>query len=272
MNKSEAAKRLDVIVSEKFGYSREFSKELIEKGHVSVNGKTETKAGLKVLGYNEVSCKAPETLYVSRGGYKLEKALSFFGIEVSGLTCADVGASTGGFTDCLLQNGAAKVFAIDSGNGQLHNTLAADKRVVSLEGVNAKDISCELVGSAVDFVCIDVSFISVTKIVAPVKQLLKDGGKLVCLIKPQFEVGRDGVSKSGVVRDKKLHVKAIDGVINAFSSAGLSLIGLTFSPIKGTSGNVEYLALFENEASVTKGFNYSKIVEEAFLILRTCVQ
>ncbi len=237
-------KRLDIILVEKgLASSREKAKAMIMSGIVFINGQREDKAGTT---FDE---KAADTLeirgsalsYVSRGGLKLEKALDVFDLDLDGRICMDVGASTGGFTDCMLQNGAKKVYSIDVGKGQLDWKLRNDERVVCMEKTNMRYVRPEDIGEPVDFSSIDVSFISLTKILIPVRDCLKDQGQAVCLIKPQFEAGKDKVGKKGVVRDTKVHEEVIKTVMSYASSIGFSLLGLDFSPIKGPEGNIEYL-------------------------------
>lgn len=236
--------RLDIILVEKgFAPSREKAKVMIMSGIVFVNGQREDKAGTT---FDEEAAKTIEihgsTLrYVSRGGLKLEKAVEQFGFSLEGLTCMDVGASTGGFTDCMLQNGAKKVFSIDVGRGQLDWKLRNDPRVVCMEKTNMRYVTPDDIGEFVDFISIDVSFISLTKILIPVRDCLNEHGQVVCLIKPQFEAGRDKVGKKGVVRDTKVHEEVIEMVMDYASSIGFSLRHLDYSPIKGPEGNIEYL-------------------------------
>lgn len=243
--------RLDILVSAETGYSRSFVKELIKGGGVSVNDKVITSPGASFVKDDvEIKCSPPERIYVSRGGYKLEKALKHFGVDVKGLTCADIGASTGGFTDCLLKNGAKKVYAIDNGSGQLDGRLLTDDRVVNIENMNAKELKPDMFPETIDFICIDVSFISVTKIIFAVSRLLKPGGTLICLIKPQFEAGRGSLNKRGIVtgsknaKSLKVHETVLEDVRLAFGDVGLEHKGFVRSPITGADGNVEYLGCF----------------------------
>jgi 23S rRNA (cytidine1920-2'-O)/16S rRNA (cytidine1409-2'-O)-methyltransferase len=189
-------------------------------------------------------CTPPEQVYVGRGGYKLKAALEFFEIDVNGLVCVDIGASTGGFTDCLLKNGAKKVYAVDNGTDQLVSCLLTDIRVVSMEKLNAKELLPDMFSEIVDFICVDVSFISVTNIIVSAAAILRVGGMLVCLIKPQFESGKGSVNNRGIVRNTKLHDVAIEKVRAVFSEAGLVCRGIIRSPIAGADGNVEYLGCF----------------------------
>lgn len=241
--------RLDLILVQKgLASSREKAKAMIMSGIVYVNGQKEDKAGTTFdeKAANTVEVRGTTLKYVSRGGLKLEKAMECFGLELSGRVCMDVGASTGGFTDCMLQNGAVKVFSIDVGRGQLDWKLRNDSRVVCMEKTNMRYVKPEDIGEAVDFTSIDVSFISLTKILLPVKNCLKDGGQVVCLIKPQFEAGRDKVGKKGVVRDTKVHEEVIKMVMDYAVSIGFSLLHLDYSPIKGPEGNIEYLLHLKN--------------------------
>ncbi|MCI6859294.1 MAG: TlyA family RNA methyltransferase [Eubacterium sp.] len=236
--------RLDVLLVEQgLAPSREKAKAMIMSGVVFVNGQREDKAGTT---FDETLAKSIEihgsTLkYVSRGGLKLEKAVDNFGFSLAQKVCMDVGASTGGFTDCMLQNGAKKVFSIDVGRGQLEWKLRNDPRVVCMEKTNMRYVKPEDIGEEADFISIDVSFISLTKILPQVKACLKEGGEVVCLIKPQFEAGREKVGKKGVVRDPKVHEDVIRRIMNFSTAIGFSLLHLDFSPIKGPEGNIEYL-------------------------------
>lgn len=242
MSEKQEKTRLDVILGKLYGYSREAAKEQIENGNVFVNKKLVTSAGVKFCADVLIEHTPPKTSYVSRGGYKLEKAIRAFNIDVKNKVCIDIGASTGGFTDCLLQNGAAFVYAVDSGSSQFSEKLKNDNRILNLEGVNAKSITTDLIGKKVDFACVDVSFISLLKVILPVSNVILKGGSIVCLIKPQFEAGRKNLNKKGVVKDKKVHEKVINNIQHFFSQNGLLLCGLIESPIKGQNGNIEYLA------------------------------
>lgn len=243
--------RLDVlIVNRQLAESRERAKAYIMAGVVYVDGQKEDKPGLKVkvTSQIEVRQKMP---YVSRGGYKLEKAMKMFPITLEGKICMDVGASTGGFTDCMLQNGAVKVYAIDVGYGQLAWSLRQDERVVCMEKTNMRYVTDEQIPEPVAFSSIDVSFISLTKILIPVYNRIKDGGEVVALIKPQFEAGREQVEKHGVVKDPKVHQAVIKNVWEYAQSIGFGVYGLDFSPIKGPEGNIEYLIYLKK--NVTEG-------------------
>lgn len=237
-------KRLDLLLCEQVeGLSREKAKALIMEGRVFVDGEREDKPGCQIpeeqAGKIEIHGEVQR--YVSRGGYKLEKALSAFSIDLSGKTCMDIGASTGGFTDCMLQNGVAKVYAIDVGYGQFAWKLRQDPRVVCMEKTNFRYLSPEDIPDPIDFASCDVSFISLTRILPPAWEILKSDGEMVCLIKPQFEAGKDKVGKKGVVRDKTVHKEVIAKVASFARETGFSIRGLDFSPIRGPEGNIEYL-------------------------------
>ncbi len=244
--------RLDMILVQKgLAPSREKAKAMIMSGIVYVNGQKEDKAGstFDERAADTVEVRGATLKYVSRGGLKLEKAMECFDLDLSGKVCMDVGASTGGFTDCMLQNGAVKVFSIDVGRGQLDWKLRNDPRVVCMEKTNMRYVKPEDIGEPVDFTSIDVSFISLTKILLPVKDCLREGGQVVCLIKPQFEAGRDKVGKKGVVRDTKVHEEVIAMVMDYAASIGFSLLHLDYSPIKGPEGNIEYLLHLQKSES-----------------------
>ena len=234
--------RLDVLlVRGGFFDSREKAKAVIMAGQVYVNGQKEDKAGTKFDIYSGIEVKGNPLPYVSRGGLKLAKAIETFGISLSGKICMDVGASTGGFTDCMLQNGAVRVYSIDVGHGQLAWKLRNDDRVVCMEKFNARYLTREDIPDRPAFSSIDVSFISLTMILLPVREVLEDGGSIAALIKPQFEAGRDKVGKKGVVRDPKVHEEVIRKVRDCSLQNGLLPEGLTYSPVRGPEGNIEYL-------------------------------
>ena len=242
--------RLDKYLSEKgFTKSREAAQKLIAAGNVLVNGKSVTKASFSVDETDSPAIGLVGELprYVSRGGLKLEKALDEFHLDVSGLSALDVGASTGGFTDCLLSRGIASVKAIDVGRSQLDPKIAADRRVTSYEGVNARYLTPDRIGGQVDLAVCDVSFISLTLIFPAVRKTVKEKGRFVTLIKPQFEAGRSGVGKGGIVRDREIHVSVIEKVIASAEENHFFCAALTSSPIEGGDGNREYLALFDAE-------------------------
>lgn len=234
--------RLDILlVNRGLAPSREKAKAIIMSGIVYVDGEKEDKAGTTFPENVDIQVKGKTLKYVSRGGLKLEKAMEQFGLKLDDMVCMDVGSSTGGFTDCMLQNGATKVYAVDVGHGQLDWKLRNDPRVVCMEKTNIRYVTPEDIEDRLDFSSIDVSFISLTKVLLPVKELLKDNGRIVCLIKPQFEAGRENVGKKGVVRDKKVHAEVIEMVIEYAKSIELYPLRLDFSPVKGPEGNIEYL-------------------------------
>ena len=237
--------RLDVLVVERrLADSREKAKAYIMAGNVFVNGVREDKAGTMVKEDCEIELKGIASKYVSRGGFKLEKAVELWHVPLEGRVCMDVGSSTGGFTDCMLQNGATRVYAIDSGTNQLAWKLRSDPRVVSKEQTNIRYVTTEDIPEKIQTVSIDVSFISLTKVLSPVRALCEEGASIVTLIKPQFEAGREKVGKKGVVREKSTHIEVIAKVISYALSHGFDFKELSFSPIRGPEGNIEYLALF----------------------------
>ncbi|MBD8941147.1 MAG: TlyA family RNA methyltransferase [Clostridiales bacterium] len=238
--------RLDVLlVKGGFAESREKAKAIIMSGNVFVNNNREDKAGQTFDEKAIIEVRGNTLKYVSRGGLKLEKAMANFDVSIDGKICMDVGASTGGFTDCMLQNGAVKVYSIDVGHGQLAWKLRQDERVVCMEKTNIRYVTNEDIPDLIDFSSIDVSFISLTKVLGPVRNLLADNGQVVCLIKPQFEAGREKVGKKGVVRDKNVHIEVIEMVVEFAKSIGFNVLNLDFSPIKGPEGNIEYLLHIE---------------------------
>ncbi len=240
--------RLDVLlVKKKLAPSREKAKAVIMSGIVYVDGQKEDKAG---AAFEEdavtIEVRGNTLPFVSRGGLKLEKAFSVFPISVKGMICLDIGASTGGFTDCMLQKGAAKVYAVDVGHGQLDWKLRQDSRVICMEKTNFRYVTVEQIPEAIDFAATDVSFISLTKILPAAKALLKPSSYMVCLIKPQFEAGREKVGKKGVVSDFKVHEEVVEKIESFAASIGFLIAGLDFSPIKGPEGNIEYLLYIQN--------------------------
>ncbi|MDO4834057.1 MAG: TlyA family RNA methyltransferase [Bacillota bacterium] len=261
-------KRLDVLTSEKgiFG-SREKAKAGIMAGLVLVDGQVCDKPGMSVCETAEISLKEVSCPYVSRGGLKLEKALKTWGFSLEGTKAVDIGASTGGFTDCMLRNGAGRVYCIDVGYGQLDWKLRTDERVVNMEKCNIRYLDVDEIGRDVDFASIDVSFISL-KLVLPVAALLlHDEACLVCLVKPQFEAGREQVGKNGIVRDPKVHIRVIENVIGYGEESGLYPWGLTYSPITGTKGNIEYL-LFMKKKKCDNEIDVEELVSEAHTTLK----
>ena len=235
--------RLDVIlVNQGYAPSREKAKAIIMSGNVYVNGQKEDKAGTSFDPAKiSLEVRGSTLKYVSRGGLKLEKAMEQWGFQLDGLVCMDIGASTGGFTDCMLQNGADKVYSVDVGHGQLAWKLRNDERVVCMEQTNFRYLTREEIQDDLDFASVDVSFISLTKILIPARNLLKPGGEMVCLIKPQFEAGKEKVGKNGVVREPETHAEVIHKIIDFADSIGFEVLHLEHSPIKGPEGNIEYL-------------------------------
>ncbi len=243
--------RLDVIlVNQGHAPSREKAKAIIMSGNVYVNGQKEDKAGAQFDESKiQLEVRGPQLKYVSRGGLKLEKAMESWDINLEGSICMDIGASTGGFTDCMLQNGAVKVYSVDVGHGQLAWKLRNDERVVCMEKTNFRYMVPGDIEDALDFASVDVSFISLTKILIPARNLLKDGGRMVCLIKPQFEAGKDKVGKKGVVRERSVHEEVVRKILDYADSIGFGVMDLEYSPIKGPEGNIEYLMYIQKDAS-----------------------
>lgn len=271
--------RLDVLlVNRGMAESREKAKAIIMEGKVFVKGQREDKAGSMFDEAAPIEIHGQKLKYVSRGGLKLEKAVAHFDLQLGGKTCMDVGSSTGGFTDCMLQNGAVKVYAVDVGTNQLDWKLRSDPRVVCMEKTNIRYLLPEHIDEAPEFASIDVAFISLTKVLRPVKELLSPDGQVVALIKPQFEAGRDKVGKKGVVREKSTHLEVIRQVLSFAWAIGFDILALEFSPIKGPEGNIEYLAWLQKtarpemeempsweqvKAQLPDGLNPDQIVEDA---------
>lgn len=255
--------RLDVmLVNRGLAASREKAKSIIMSGIVFVEGQREDKAGSTFDEKVQIEVRGTTLKYVSRGGLKLEKAMDHFDVTLAGKVCMDVGSSTGGFTDCMLQNGAVKVYAVDVGHGQLDWKLRNDERVICMEKTNIRYVTPDQIEEAPDFVSIDVSFISLSKVLGPVKELMTEKGEIVCLIKPQFEAGREKVGKKGVVRDKNVHKEVILAVMNYARELGFVLCNLDFSPIKGPEGNIEYLLHLSKDCSrVCVELNVDSVVE-----------
>lgn len=238
--------RLDVALFERgFVDSREKGKALIMAGLVYVNGQKETKAGTSVKAEDCIELRGEKMPYVSRGGYKLAKAIDEFGLRLDNCVCMDIGASTGGFTDCMLMNGAIKVYSIDVGYGQLAWKLRSDSRVINMERTNFRHVTHEEIPEEIDFASVDVSFISLKLIIPVMRELLKDKGRAVCLIKPQFEAGREKIGKKGVVREIETHLEVVKSIYDFVLENGFSVLNLDFSPIKGPQGNIEYLIFIE---------------------------
>ena len=271
--------RLDVLlVSRGLAESREKAKAVIMEGKVFVKGQREDKAGVMFDEAAPIEIHGQKLKYVSRGGLKLEKAVEHFDLKLEGKVCMDVGSSTGGFTDCMLQNGAAKVYAVDVGTNQLDWKLRSDPRVVCMEKTNIRYLLPEQLDEKPEFASIDVAFISLTKVLRPVRELLTPDGQVAALIKPQFEAGREKVGKKGVVREKSTHLEVIRQVLTFAWTAGFDILALEFSPIKGPEGNIEYLAWLQKtdrpekeevpsweevRAQLPEGLDPEQVVEEA---------
>ena len=254
--------RLDVYLVER-GYldSRQKAQAVVMSGQVYVDGRRVDKPGAPVAEGAAVEVRGSALRYVSRGGLKLEKAMGRWPITLEGKVCMDIGASTGGFTDCMLQNGAAKVYAVDVGYGQLAWSLRSDERVVSLERTNARYLTHEQVPEEPEFASVDVSFISLRQILPAVAGLLREGGQAVCLVKPQFEAGREKVGKKGVVRDPAVHREVLEHFLDHAHLSGFKVLELSFSPIRGPEGNIEYLGWLEKGAWEEKAFDLARLVE-----------
>ena len=257
--------RLDVLlVNRGLAPSREKAKAMIMEGNVFVENQREDKAGSSFDVNANIEIKGNTLKYVSRGGLKLEKAMTHFSIELADKICMDIGASTGGFTDCMLQNGAKKVYAVDVGYGQFAWKLRQDERVVCMEKTNIRYVTPEDIADRLDFASVDVSFISLTKVLEPARNLLQDDGEMVCLIKPQFEAGREKVGKKGVVREKSVHEEVICKVIDYAVSIGFVVLNLEYSPIKGPEGNIEYLVYIKKaETGSASEIDVKAVVEAA---------
>ena len=264
---AEKKERLDILLVEKgIITSRERVKACIMEGKVYVDGQKVDKAGEKVSLSANIEYRGETLKYVSRGGLKLEKAMNSYNISLENKVCMDIGASTGGFTDCMLQNGAKKVFSVDVGYGQFAWKLRTDERVVCMERTNIRYVTLEDIGEPLDFASIDVSFISLKKIMPATLNLLKETGEVVALIKPQFEAGREKVGKKGVVREKETHKEVVYGIIDFLLEQGLNILGVGYSPIKGPEGNREYLVYFtkdKNKESNFKREDIDEVVEES---------
>ncbi len=261
--------RLDsFLVQQGYASGREKAKELLAAGYVTVDGRVVTKASTHVGEEHCVCCSAPTAKYVGRGGYKLEKALQIAALTLTGCVCMDVGASTGGFTDCMLQNGAARVYAVDVGHDQLHPTLREDERVVCLEGtdIRSERLRQTVTVGSVDVVSVDVSFVSLEHVMPAILPYMKPDGVCVCLIKPQFEAGKAGVGKHGVVKDKRVHIRVLERMIAAFYQWNLNVKAITFSPITGGEGNIEYLAVLGGDGTVA--VDPQTLVAQAFAALK----
>ena len=259
-----AKKRLDVLMTERaLAESRQKAQAIIMAGQVYVNGQKVDKAGAPVGEDAQIEVRGKTLAYVSRGGLKLEKAVKRWPIQLSGTVCADIGSSTGGFTDCMLQQGAEKVYAVDSGYNQLDWRLRNDPRVVCMERTNARYLTQEQIPEALDFFSVDVSFISLRLILPPMRQLVKPEGEAVCLIKPQFEAGREKVGKKGVVRDPAVHLEVLEHFLQHAKEAGFSVKDITFSPIKGPEGNIEYLGYISAKEGPDSGGDLDELVRQS---------
>ena len=260
-------KRLDVLLCEQNSeLSRQRAQTMIMSGIVYVNNQKELKAGSMFNEDAVVEVRGDTLKYVSRGGLKLEKAMESFGVQLEGKVCMDIGSSTGGFTDCMLQNGAVKVYAVDVGKGQLHYKLRTDDRVVVMEKTNIRYVTPDMIADKIEFASVDVSFISLTLVIPAALELLDERKEMVMLIKPQFEAGREKVGKKGVVRDPAVHEEVICKIVDFAEPLGLQVIGLTYSPVKGPEGNIEYLINVikpEGEAAVYPRENIKEIVRLA---------
>ena len=260
--------RLDVFLTENnFAETRSRAQGIIMAGEVYINDQKADKAGMQITGEECIEVRSKSQKYVSRGGLKLAKALEVFGVNLTGLTCMDIGASTGGFTDCMLQNGAARVFAVDVGYGQLAWKLRNDARVVNLERTNIRNVTFGQIGESVDFITVDVSFISLELVLPVAYELMKENASAVCLIKPQFEAGRELVGKRGVVRDKKVHKDVINEVILFTKAQKFGIMGLDFSPVKGPEGNIEYLLYVKKNAESIDNIDVDGVVDASHELL-----
>ena len=261
-------KRLDVLLVERlYADSRTKAQAIIMSGNVYVNGQKADKPGTSFEETVEIEVRGAVCPYVSRGGLKLEKALRDFGVKPEGYVCSDSGASTGGFTDCLLQQGAKKVFAIDVGYGQLDWKIRSDERVVVMERTNIRYVTPEDLGEQLDLSVIDVSFIGLEIVLPTIKTLLKPTGQVLCLIKPQFEAGKENVGKKGVVRDPKIHKMVLDNFVSLVNSLGFRILGLTFSPVKGPEGNIEFLGHLSLDEVEGIRPDTAQVVEQAHMTL-----
>ena len=261
--------RLDVYLTENaLAKSRERAKAMIKEGKVSVNGKVCTKPAFDISVDDKVKAQPDDLTYVGRGGLKLAKAFDVFGLDVKDLVCADIGASTGGFTQCLLEHGAKIVYAVDVGHGQLDKSLVEDSRVINCEGVNARELTKDFFTHQVQFISIDVSFISLELIIKPLCEVLPDNGEMAVLIKPQFEAGKKALNKKGIVKDSKVHISVLERLVCAFNAQGLFVKGLTFSAVTGSDGNIEYLAYLRRGEVGNSNLDITKLVKEAFLYFK----
>ncbi|MDD5930969.1 MAG: TlyA family RNA methyltransferase [Oscillospiraceae bacterium] len=261
--------RLDVLLVERgLQETRQKAQATIMSGLVFVEGQRVDKPGTAVLNDAAIEVRGSALRYVSRGGLKLEKAMATFPIDLTGSICADIGASTGGFTDCMLQNGASKVYAVDVGYGQLAWKLRSDERVVCMERTNARYLTHEQIPDELDFASVDVSFISLKLILPPLCGLLRSGGHVSCLVKPQFEAGREKVGKKGVVRDPAVHLEVLENFLVHAREAGFTVLGMTFSPIRGPEGNIEYLGYLQKGEWMEREFDLKALVDASHETLK----
>ena len=262
------AERLDsYLVSSGLAGSRERAKNMIKNGLVTVNGSSSVKPSMPITD-NDTVTAGEDLKYVGRGALKLKKAFEIFPISVKGAVCADIGASTGGFTEIMLENGASKVYAVDVGHDQLDEKLCRDSRVVNMEGTNVRDLTPSHLGESIAFMSVDLSFISLTNVSGVMCSLLAEDGEAVILIKPQFEAGKSAVGKNGIVKDQKDHIRVLESLIAHFSSLGMGLQGLTYSPVTGGSGNIEYLAYLKKGAAASAVIDLKELVKTSFSQLR----
>ena len=264
--------RIDIVLVNKgLAPSRERAKALIMEGIVFVNNQKCDKAGTNVKDTDIIEIRGKTLKFVSRGGLKLEKAMKSFDLSLDGFICADIGASTGGFTDCMLQSRAKKVYSIDVGYGQLAWKLRTDERVINLENTNFRNVTKDQIPDELDFASVDVSFISLTLILPVLRPLLKDGANAVCLIKPQFEAGKENVGKNGVVRERSVHIAVINKIMDFALLNGFSFLGLDFSPVKGPKGNIEYLCLLKKSDNAENLCDKTAeaVVDESYNTLNT---
>ena len=256
--------RLDILLCDKgLCESRSKAQAVIMEGLVFVNEQRVDKAGTPVDPESKIEIRGSTCPYVSRGGLKLEKALRYFGVDPTGFVCSDSGASTGGFTDCLLQQGAKKVFAIDVGYGQLAWSIRSDPRVVVMERTNIRNVTPEMLGEPLDLSVVDVSFISLRLVLPVIRDLLGPDGQVLCLIKPQFEAGKDKVGKKGVVRDIKTHIEVLDQFLETAGNLGFTVVDLTYSPVKGPEGNIEFLGHLSRKPVPVREFSPESVAMEA---------
>ncbi len=261
--------RLDVLLVERgLQESRQKAQATIMSGLVFVKGQRVDKPGTAVPNDAEIEVRGNALKYVSRGGLKLEKAMASFPIDLRDAVCGDIGASTGGFTDCMLQNGARKVYAVDVGYGQLAWSLRSDERVVCMERTNARYLTHEQIPEELDFASVDVSFISLKLVLPPLCGLLRQGGHVACLVKPQFEAGKEKVGKKGVVRDPAVHLEVLEHFLEHAKESGFTVLGLTYSPIRGPEGNIEYLGYLEKEDWQERAFDLKALVAESHETLK----